>query len=309
MPRALAVVLAALVLSAAGPGSGQQMTMKDLIRIFDQDTTLTLGRSGVTLSTADYLHEGRRVEAITFRPAGEGPFPAVLLIPGYMKTARDYIPTGLTLARAGFASMAVSQPGFGRSEGEPDWVGPRTLATIEAGYERLEREPYVDAARVGVFGYSRGAVASAFLAVRRDDVRAAVAAAGIYDLKRAYETCRIEGIRKNIEIETGLGEEALRERSPLFMMERLRCPVLILHGEKDVNAPVEQAILLRDRLTALGKAFEIRLYADREHDIGRDNLYEGTIDFFDRYLAPEAPDTTSSDRAPLGASPREPSGD
>jgi dipeptidyl aminopeptidase/acylaminoacyl peptidase len=60
--------------------------------------------------------------------------------------------------------------------------------------------------------------------------------------------------------------------------------VLILHGEKDENVPVSQAYLLRDRLTALKKDFEIKLYPDRPHGIGPEVATE-TIDFFKRRLA------------------------
>ena len=60
--------------------------------------------------------------------------------------------------------------------------------------------------------------------------------------------------------------------------------MLILHGEKDENVPVTQAYLLRDRLTALKKDFEIKLYPDRAHGIGPEVTTE-TIDFFKRRLA------------------------
>lgn len=66
-------------------------------------------------------------------------------------------------------------------------------------------------------------------------------------------------------------------------MERLRCPVLILHGEKDEYVPVSQAHLLRDRLTALKKDFEIKLFPDRPHDIGPE-VATYTLDFFKRQL-------------------------
>ena len=46
-----------------------------------------------------------------------------------------------------------------------------------------------------------------------------------------------------MESETGWTEAAIRERSSIFQMDRLKCPVLILHGEKDINVPVSQALL------------------------------------------------------------------
>jgi dipeptidyl aminopeptidase/acylaminoacyl peptidase len=68
-------------------------------------------------------------------------------------------------------------------------------------------------------------------------------------------------------------------------MEKLKCPVLILHGEKDLNVPVSQAFLLRDRLTALKKDFEIQTFPDKEHGIGPQNLYQYSLDFLKRKLS------------------------
>jgi len=63
---------------------------------------------------------------------------------------------------------------------------------------------------------------------------------------------------------------------------------LILHGEKDKNAPMEQAKKLRDRLTVLKKDFEIRIFPGREHDIGYKNLVPVIVDFFTRRLKGKA---------------------
>src|SRR5687768_12690796 len=232
----------------------------------------------------DYLSEGLSIEALSFRPAGAGPFPGVLLIPGYQRTALDLISLGTALARAGFAAVAVSQPSFGKSQGKADYVGPLTLKVLTEGFQKFKKESYVDANRMGIYGFSRGGMAASLLAVRLDDVRAAVFGAGIYDFQKAHDEVKIAGIRENMEKETGMTEAAVRERSSVFQMEKLKCPVLILHGEKDENVPVTQAYLLRDRLTALKKDFEIKLYPDRTHGIGPEVTTE-TIDFFKRRLA------------------------
>ncbi|MFI5106653.1 MAG: alpha/beta hydrolase family protein, partial [Terriglobales bacterium] len=63
----------------------------------------------------------------------------------------------------------------------------------------------------------------------------------------------------------------------------LKCPVLILHGEKDKNVPVSQALLLRSRLTELHKEFEIKLFPDKEHSIGPEAA-DLAVDFFRRKL-------------------------
>ena len=233
----------------------------------------------------DYVVDGYSIEALSFKPVGNGRFPGVLMIPGYQRTALDLISLGVGLAREGFAGVAVSQPSFGRSQGKADYVGPFTLKVLTTGYQNLKRESYVDPNRMGIYGYSRGGMAASLLAVKLKDVRAVVLGAGIYDFQKAHDEVKIEGIRKNMETETGMTETAVRERSSIFQMEKLNCPVLILHGEKDENVPVSQAYLLRDRLTHLKKDFEIKLYPDKAHSIGGDEVQKTTVDFFKRRLA------------------------
>ena len=58
----------------------------------------------------------------------------------------------------------------------------------------------------------------------------------------------------------------------------------ILHGEKDENAPTRQALLLRDRLTALNKNFEIKLFPDEGHGLDMQEVFTNSLDFFKRKL-------------------------
>jgi dipeptidyl aminopeptidase/acylaminoacyl peptidase len=273
-------VIACLVWASAA--YGQQQGLEQITEAIQKQGCTTL-QSGVKVCRYDYTVDGRAVEALSFRPAGEGRFPGVLMIPGYSRTAWNLIPLGVCLAGSGFAGVGVSQPGFGKSNGPADYVGPKTLKVLMEGYRKLQREPYVDEKRMGIYGFSRGGMAASLLAVELDDVRAAVFGAGIYDFKRAHDEVTLPGIRENMMAETGMTAEAIRARSSVQRMDRLKCPVLILHGEKDVNVPVSQAVLLRERLKALGRDFEIKLFPDREHGIGPE-VTTMTLDFFERRL-------------------------
>jgi dipeptidyl aminopeptidase/acylaminoacyl peptidase len=266
----------------------QQTGSQKIAEALERDGCVGLESDKVKVCKYDYVSDGRSVEAVSFRPAGAGPFPGILLIPGYQRTAMNLISLGVALAREGFAAAAVTQPGFGKSQGPPDYVGPTTLKVLTEGFHKLEREPFVDSRRMGIYGFSRGGMAASLLAVQLDDVDAAVFGAGIYDFKKAYDEVGMEGIRENMRAETGMSPEAVKQRSSILRMKRLRCPVLILHGEKDENVPVSQAILLRDTLTALKKEFEIKLFPDRPHGIGPE-VTTYTVDFFKRKLAGAQP--------------------
>ena len=282
------VLVVVSLLFLASSAVAQQPDFSKLIEAMNKDGCAVHEESGVKACRRDYSVDGKNVEAISFEPKGGGKFPALLLIPGHLGTARDWIPNGLTYARNGFAGLAVAQPGYGRSEGPGDYVGPRTIKVLTEGYRRLQREPFVDSKRMGIVGYSRGGMAASLLAVQLDDVKAAVLGAGVYDFKKQYDDTGLDGIRQNMKAETGMTEDAIKQRSSVLHMEKLKCPVLILHGEKDINVPVSQAYLLRDRLTSLKKEFEIQTFPDRDHGIGQPNLFKYSLDFLKRKLAGEA---------------------
>jgi dipeptidyl aminopeptidase/acylaminoacyl peptidase len=272
-----------LLLSLWPLATAQQLSREKIIESLEKDGSVTLEQSKVKICKYDYSSEGNTVEAVSFQPLDKGSFPGLLLIPGYEGTSMTLLPLAIVLARQGFASLSVAQPGFGKSQGKPDFVGLRTIKALTKGFLKFRREPYVDKNKMGIFGGSRGAMAASLMTVRLKDVKAAVFAAGIYDFKKAYDEIKIEGIRENMLAETRMTPEAIKQRSSILQMQKLNCPVLILHGEKDENAPVSQAILLRDLLQGLKKDFEIQLFPNAKHELPGTAL-AGSIDFFSRRL-------------------------
>lgn len=273
-------LLAALSCLCAWP---QGAAVEAVEKALDSGTCAVLDAEKVRACPYSYTADGQAIEAISFRPTSPGRYPAAMLIPGHARTARNQVALGVRLAAEGIAAIAVSQPGYGQSPGPADFVGPKTIRSLIAGYRKFQREPFVDGTRMGIYGFSRGGMAASLMAVELDDLKAAVFGAGVYDFKRAHDEATIPGIAANMRAETGMTEEAIRIRSSVLRMDKLKCPVLILHGEKDANVSVNQALLLRDRLKALNKEFEIRLFPDREHGIGPE-VGVMTIDFFKRRL-------------------------
>ena len=242
-------------------------------------------RAGRSSSSATIsIRVAAHVEAVVTRPAGTAPHPGLLLVPGHTRTAIDMLPLSVRFARAGFATIAVSQPGYGGSTGPADFAGPRTFAALRAAAERFAREPYVDAAHMGIYGYSRGALAAAELAARTDLFKAAVLGGGIYDFRAAYDQVSLAGIRANMASEAGLGDAAVRFRSPILDMAGLDGPVLIIHAAEDGNAPPAQAMMLDARLTALGRAHELLMIPGRDHALSVADIVVPATAFFTRNL-------------------------
>jgi dipeptidyl aminopeptidase/acylaminoacyl peptidase len=281
MIRSLIIVLA---LSLPSLAAAQQINREQILIALEKDGCTTVTERKTKICKDDYLSDGKLVEAVSIRPLAEGKYPGLLLLPGHQGRATSNITLGIIFAEQGFASYSIGQPGSGKTQVELDFVGPKTVQAMIAGYEKFKREPYVDATKMGIFGYSRGGMAAALMATKLKDLKAVVLGAGVYDFKKAYEDTTIEGIRKNMMTETGMTEKAIKERSAVLHMKTLTAPVMILHSEKDENVPVNQAYLLRDRLTELKKDFEIKLFPEGKHGWLGGDLISATIDFFSRRL-------------------------
>src|SRR5215470_2180600 len=131
-----------LGLNSAIPLFPQSQSADKIIQQMEKEGCASL-ESGAKVCRYDFAVQGKAVEAISFVPPGDGPFPGVLMIPGYQRTARDLLPLGARFAREGLAAVAVTQPGFGKSQGPPDFVGPKTIAVLKVAYRKLQQERYV----------------------------------------------------------------------------------------------------------------------------------------------------------------------
>jgi dipeptidyl aminopeptidase/acylaminoacyl peptidase len=233
----------------------------------------------------DYVAGGSRVDAIAIYPLAEGKHPGLLLLPGFEGTAKTLLGMGAIFAQQGFACLALTPPGFGESGGKRDFMGPASIDAFAVGFRNFTREPNIDSKKMGIFGYSRGGMAASLLAVKLGkEVHAAVFGSGVYDFKRAYHQTRLDGIRENMKAETGMTELAIIDRSSVTHMEKLKCPVLIIHGAIDANAPTNQAYVLRDRLIELKKDFEFLILPDHVHGQIKGDFLSPVLDFLSRKL-------------------------
>lgn len=283
MPICLLYFITFLLLILISPVNGQQSQLT-LDETLEKEGCATLEKSKVKICKYDYTAGGKKIEAFTIRPLADSKYPGLVLLSG-REGAKTFFTFGTMLAQKGFACIAISELGYGKSEGKPDFMGPASIDAFAVGFRKFRREFFVDETKIGIFGYSRGGMAASLLTLKLGKkVQAAVFGAGVYDLKRAYDETKFDGIRDSIKAETDLTEKAFKERSSILRMNKLKTPVLIIHGENDENVPTNQALMLRDKLTELKKDFEIIILADHKHGQFKGNFITPVIDFFSRKL-------------------------
>ena len=103
--------------------SAQQLSRDQIIEALERDGCVTLDQKKIKICKYDYVWQGRKVEGVTIRPLAKAKYLGLLLLPGRV-AATSFITLGMIFAGQGFACLSLAEPGFGKSEGKPDFMGP-----------------------------------------------------------------------------------------------------------------------------------------------------------------------------------------
>ncbi|TRM85723.1 S9 family peptidase, partial [Sulfolobus sp. E3] len=74
-----------------------------------------------------------------------------------------------------------------------------------------------------------------------------------------------EYLKQYDEIKIGNDEALLRDRSPIFFVDKIRSPLLLLAGENDPRCPAEETMQVVNKLKELGRDVEYKIYKDEGH--------------------------------------------
>ena len=175
----------------------------------------------------------------------------------------------LMLAQDGYIVASVDNRGTPPPRGRA-WrksvyrrIGVLATADQTAAARAIGQRSYVDASRIGVWGWSGGGSMTLNLLFRSPDVyRMGMAVAPVTDL-RFYDTIYTERYM-------GLPQENAedyRQASPVTFVSGLRGDLLLVHGSGDDNVHYQNSETLINALVAAGKPFQMMDYPNRTHCI------------------------------------------
>ena len=166
--------------------------------------------------------------------------------------------------------------------------GEVELAAQLAGVEYLKSLPWVDAGRIGLWGWSGGGSHTLYSVLNRPGIwKAAISGAPVTDW-HYYDAIWMERYldrpRDN--------PEGYLASAPITYAANLADPLLIIHGTADDNVHPQNTFNLVARLITAGRPFELGLYPNVNHSIRswdkawQRHLFARMTEFFDRHLEP-----------------------
>lgn len=196
---------------------------------------------------------GRRVEipfggslmpGILRLPAGEGPHPVMIMIPGLDSAKEELRSTEELFLQRGIATFSVDGPGQGEAEYDlairGDWEVPGA-----AIIDYLSTEPALDPDRIGVWGVSLGGYYAPRVASGDPRVKACVALAGPFVFAENWDTRPIL-TREAFRVRSKSPDlDAARAKAAELSLEgragQIRCPLLAVMGKLDRLIPWQDA--------------------------------------------------------------------
>jgi dipeptidyl-peptidase 4 len=191
----------------------------------------------------------------------------------------------LSLAQQGYVVVVVDNRGAAFRGRAFRKVTQLRLGTQETSDQLdaarwLGRQPWVDASRIGFWGWSFGGYLAAMVAAKGGDLfRAVIAVAPVTDW-RLYDTIYTERFMWTPQ-ENGA---AYQDAAPQNAVAGIRARFLLIHGTGDDNVHPQNSVQLVDRMVRANRPLQQLFYPNRTHSISGGNTTVHLYDAMTRFL-------------------------
>ena len=251
-------------------GEGEELTVEYL-----WERQADFSRYSIT-----YTSDGLTIHGFVDIPAGEGPFPVIIALHGYIPASEyktlDYSTRYAdSISRKGYIVLHPNMRNFPPSDSTSrvrdslagytvDVLNLLALVRQSAGQEGIFKNADMD--HLGIWGHSLGGGIALRVATLVDDIDAIVLYAAV---SQRYNDSPL-----------GL---------PVYDLRVIDAPFSIHHGLEDETISPDWSEKLCDTLEELGKEHECYFYEGQPHTFIKSSsedalLIQRTIEFFDKYL-------------------------
>jgi dipeptidyl-peptidase-4 len=123
--------------------------------------------------------------------------------------------------------------------------------------------PFVDKARIGIYGWSYGGFMSSNCILKGNDVfKMAIAVAPVTNW-RFYDSVYTERYMQTPQENPG----GYDDNSPINFVSKLKGKYLLIHGSGDDNVHVQNSMQMMEALIQANKQFDSQIYPDKNHGI------------------------------------------
>lgn len=144
--------------------------------------------------------------------------------------------------------------------------------------------PWVDASRIGIFGWSYGGYETLMCASAPGNTYAAACAVAPVTDWRYYDTIYAE----RYMLTPQQNEDGYQASAPINRTESLSCPLLIQHGTADDNVHLSNTMQYVSRLQQEGQLCQMLLFPNKNHSIygcgARAVVYANMMRFFNEQM-------------------------
>ena len=210
---------------------------------------------------------------------------------GFNWEAQLFASRGYMVLQLNFRGSGGYGKGF-QDMGHGEWGGKMQDDLTDATQWAI-KEGHADPKRICIYGGSYGGYASLMGVAKEQGLyQCAVGYVGVYDLPMMYTKGDIperDSGRRYLQRTIGSNQADLKARSPSELAGKIKVPVFLAAGARDIRAPPEHTEAMRDALIKAGNPpEEIIIQSGEMHGFYEEknnlNLYTKMLAFFDKHI-------------------------
>ncbi len=250
------------------------------IRVLKDNTVLNLTLTKCDISKPEFMTipvNGEKLNAYMIKPSNFDPskkYPVLMYVyggPGSQTVKNSWGGANYLwyqmLAQKGYIIVSVDNRGTGARGEKFKKLTYKQLGKYEtedqiSSAKWLAGQSYVDANRIGIWGWSYGGYMSSLCLFKGNDIfKTAMAVAPVTNWKY-YDSIYTERYMQTPEENSGYDEN-----SPISHVDSLKGNYLLIHGTGDDNVHFQNSIEMVTALQKANKQFDFMMYPNKNHGI------------------------------------------